>query len=84
MRIDVKVNGSANEWRRLGGQPDLLPLIELAGAMLERWLQARVLAAAETGREGTPTRHEDASSDVGKGAVGQEIEAHGRHPSDRG
>lgn len=76
MRIDLRIDCTANEFRRLGGQPDLLPLAELVGVAMERWLQARILAvelAASPPREGSDDQPADRRS-----------ESHGGRRSDRG
>jgi hypothetical protein len=79
MRITFRIDCSANEFRRLGGQPDLLPLVELAGVAMERWLQARVLAAGRIEKSAASPGPVDAGGETG----GQGMQAHGRRRSDR-
>lgn len=76
MRINLRIDCSANELRRLGGQPDLLPLVELVGVMMERWLQTRVLAVEPA----ASPLHGDPDDQPGD----RRMETHGGHRSDRG
>lgn len=55
-RIDVRIDCSPDEARRLLGQPALLPLYETMALARERWLMAVVARSVEATRPGGDER----------------------------